>query len=199
MYPHSNEVSYVHGVLLTGKCSGLMGLAVGVHYVCTPQEGSQHLHHLPLLSTAPCFLHCYCLSSAALVLSFCCCHCLLSDAAISISPLMPLVAPQPSAATKPCPLTCPQCCPLPTIAVPLIHHQSCSHIASHPQLLSPLICPQVSCLCCISSTAIALSHGRLSCQPSTSLAAVEGMISITSFFCPLAPTLLLFCLSASCG
>ncbi len=42
MYPRSNEVLYVHGALLTGKCSGLMGLAVWVHYVCTPQGGSQH-------------------------------------------------------------------------------------------------------------------------------------------------------------
>jgi hypothetical protein len=42
MYPCSNEVSYVHGALLTGNCSGLVGLMVGVHYVCTPQGGSQH-------------------------------------------------------------------------------------------------------------------------------------------------------------
>ncbi len=42
MYPLSNEVLYVNGALLTGKCSGLVGLAVGVHYVCTPQGGSQH-------------------------------------------------------------------------------------------------------------------------------------------------------------
>jgi hypothetical protein len=42
MYPRSNEVSYVHGALLTGKCSGLVGLAVGLHYVFTPQGGSQH-------------------------------------------------------------------------------------------------------------------------------------------------------------
>ncbi len=42
MYPCSNEVLYVHGELLTGKCSGLVGLMVGVHYVCTPQGGSQH-------------------------------------------------------------------------------------------------------------------------------------------------------------
>jgi hypothetical protein len=42
MYPRSNEVLYVHGALLTGKCSGLVGLVVWVHYVCTPQGGSQH-------------------------------------------------------------------------------------------------------------------------------------------------------------
>ncbi len=34
--------SYVQSALLTGKCSGLMGLAVGVHFICTPQGGSQH-------------------------------------------------------------------------------------------------------------------------------------------------------------
>jgi len=27
---------------LTGKCSGLVGLAVGVHFICIPQGGSQH-------------------------------------------------------------------------------------------------------------------------------------------------------------
>jgi hypothetical protein len=42
MYPRSNEVLYVNGALLTGRCSGLVGLAAGVHYVCTPQGGSQH-------------------------------------------------------------------------------------------------------------------------------------------------------------
>jgi hypothetical protein len=42
MYHCSNEVLYVHGALLTGKCSGLVGLAVGVHYICIPQGGSQH-------------------------------------------------------------------------------------------------------------------------------------------------------------
>jgi hypothetical protein len=40
MYPCSNKELYVHGALLTGKCSGLVGLEVGVHYVCTPQGGS---------------------------------------------------------------------------------------------------------------------------------------------------------------
>ena len=43
MYPCSNEVLYVNGALLTGKCSGLVGLAVWVHYVCTPQGGSQQV------------------------------------------------------------------------------------------------------------------------------------------------------------
>ena len=28
--------------LLTGKCSGPVGLAVGVHFICIPQGGSQH-------------------------------------------------------------------------------------------------------------------------------------------------------------
>jgi hypothetical protein len=42
MYPRSNEVLYVHGELLTGKCSGLVGLAVWVHYICTPKGGFQH-------------------------------------------------------------------------------------------------------------------------------------------------------------
>ncbi len=31
---------------MTGKCSGLGGLLVGVHYVCIPQGGSQHYIHL---------------------------------------------------------------------------------------------------------------------------------------------------------
>ena len=33
---------YVQVALLTGKCSGSMGLAVGVHFICSPQGGSQH-------------------------------------------------------------------------------------------------------------------------------------------------------------
>jgi hypothetical protein len=39
----SNQVSYVQvqEALLTGKCSGLVGLAEGVHFVCIPQGGSQ--------------------------------------------------------------------------------------------------------------------------------------------------------------
>ena len=41
-YPRSNQVSYVQVALLTGKCSGPVGLAVGVHFVCSPQGGSQH-------------------------------------------------------------------------------------------------------------------------------------------------------------
>ncbi len=37
-------MSYVQEeALLTGKCSGLVGLAVGVHFVCIPQGGSQQL------------------------------------------------------------------------------------------------------------------------------------------------------------
>jgi hypothetical protein len=32
----------VQVALLTGKCSGPVGLAVGVHFVCIPQGGSQH-------------------------------------------------------------------------------------------------------------------------------------------------------------
>ena len=27
---------------MTGKCSGLVGLAIGVHFVCIPQGGSHH-------------------------------------------------------------------------------------------------------------------------------------------------------------
>jgi hypothetical protein len=44
--PRSNQVSYVQGALLTGKCSGLGGLLVGVHYVCIPQGGSQQDVHV---------------------------------------------------------------------------------------------------------------------------------------------------------
>jgi hypothetical protein len=52
MYPRSNEVLYVHRALLTGKCSGLVGLTVWVHYVCTLQGGSQH----PLGLQVNCFI-----------------------------------------------------------------------------------------------------------------------------------------------
>jgi hypothetical protein len=38
--------------LLTGKCSGLVGLEVGVHYVCSPQGGSQHTLSECLVSLA---------------------------------------------------------------------------------------------------------------------------------------------------
>ncbi len=47
-YPRSNQVSYVQSALLTGKCSGLVGLAVGVYFVCIPQGGSQYLRVLGL-------------------------------------------------------------------------------------------------------------------------------------------------------
>jgi hypothetical protein len=50
-YPRSNEVLYVPGALLTRKCYGLVGLAVGVHYVCTPQGGSQYPEHLDFPNT----------------------------------------------------------------------------------------------------------------------------------------------------
>ena len=36
------QVSHVQLSLLTEKCSGPVGLTVGVHYVCSPQGGSQH-------------------------------------------------------------------------------------------------------------------------------------------------------------
>ena len=38
----ANEFTPVQLALLTGKCSGPVGLAVGVHYICIPQGGSQH-------------------------------------------------------------------------------------------------------------------------------------------------------------
>jgi hypothetical protein len=41
-FPCSIQVSHVQLALLTEKCSGPVGLAVGVHYVCSPQGGSQH-------------------------------------------------------------------------------------------------------------------------------------------------------------
>jgi hypothetical protein len=40
---------------LTGKCSGLVGLVVGVHFVCIPQGGSQHLY--TSLYSNHCFVH----------------------------------------------------------------------------------------------------------------------------------------------
>jgi hypothetical protein len=43
----SIQVMHVQLALLTGKCAGLVGLAVGVHYVCSPQGGSQHQPCLP--------------------------------------------------------------------------------------------------------------------------------------------------------
>ena len=47
-FPCSIQVSHVQLALLTEKCSGPVGLAVEVHYVCSPQGGSQHQqrHHL---------------------------------------------------------------------------------------------------------------------------------------------------------
>ncbi len=42
VFPRSIQVTHVHVALLTGKCSGPVGLTVGVHYVCSPQGGSQH-------------------------------------------------------------------------------------------------------------------------------------------------------------
>jgi hypothetical protein len=42
VFPRCIQVSHVHVALLTGKCSSPVGLAVGVHYVCSPQGGSQH-------------------------------------------------------------------------------------------------------------------------------------------------------------
>ena len=41
-FPCSVQVSHVQVALSTEKCSGPVGLAVGVHYVCCPQGGSQH-------------------------------------------------------------------------------------------------------------------------------------------------------------
>jgi hypothetical protein len=41
-FPCSKQVMYVQVALLTGKCSGSVGLAVGVHFVCSLQGGSQH-------------------------------------------------------------------------------------------------------------------------------------------------------------
>ena len=38
----SIQVLHVQLALLTEKCSGPVGLTVGVHYVCSPQGGSQH-------------------------------------------------------------------------------------------------------------------------------------------------------------
>jgi len=42
MFPRSIQVSHVQLAILTEKCSGPVGLTVGVHYVCSPQGGSQH-------------------------------------------------------------------------------------------------------------------------------------------------------------
>ncbi len=42
VFPCSKQVTYVQVAILTGKCSGPMGLAVGLHFVCSPQGGSQH-------------------------------------------------------------------------------------------------------------------------------------------------------------
>ncbi len=41
-FPRSTQVSYVQVALLTGKCSGPVGLEVGVHFICISQGGSQH-------------------------------------------------------------------------------------------------------------------------------------------------------------
>ena len=41
--PRSIQVMCVQVALLTEKCSGSVGLAVGVHFVCSLQGGSQHL------------------------------------------------------------------------------------------------------------------------------------------------------------
>ena len=41
-FPRIIQVLHVQVVLLTEKCSGPVGLLVGVHYVCIPQGGSQH-------------------------------------------------------------------------------------------------------------------------------------------------------------
>jgi len=40
--PSSTQVLYVQVALLTGKCSGPVGQAVRVHFVCSLQGGSQH-------------------------------------------------------------------------------------------------------------------------------------------------------------
>jgi len=42
-FPRSIQVMHVHVALLTGKCSGPVGLAVRVHFVCILQGGSRHL------------------------------------------------------------------------------------------------------------------------------------------------------------
>jgi hypothetical protein len=42
VFPCSKQVTYAQVALLSGKCSGPVGLAVGVHFVCSPQGGSQH-------------------------------------------------------------------------------------------------------------------------------------------------------------
>ena len=42
-FPCSVQVSHVQVALLTEKCSGPVGLVVGVHCVCIPQGGSQQL------------------------------------------------------------------------------------------------------------------------------------------------------------
>jgi hypothetical protein len=36
VFPRSIQVMYVQVALSTGKCSGPVGLGVGVHYVCIP-------------------------------------------------------------------------------------------------------------------------------------------------------------------
>ena len=41
-YPCSIQVMHVYVALLTRKCSGPVGLAVRVHFVCILQGGSQH-------------------------------------------------------------------------------------------------------------------------------------------------------------
>jgi hypothetical protein len=41
-FPCSKQATCVQVALLTGKCSGSVGLAVGVHFVCSPQGGSHH-------------------------------------------------------------------------------------------------------------------------------------------------------------
>ena len=42
VFPSSIQVTYVQVALLSGKCFGSLGLAVGVCFVCSPQGGSQH-------------------------------------------------------------------------------------------------------------------------------------------------------------